>query len=119
MGVLALYSLVFNFVLMLPGFVWPSWSQLAIFLIIGSLGGIGGILIIQAARITPASLIAPVQYSQLIWAILLGAVFYDEFPDWLAVTGMLIVLAAGLANVLTERMKIVWKPRLFFFRTGL
>lgn len=119
MGVLALYSLVFNFVLMLPSFVWPSWSQLAIFLIIGSLGGIGGMLIIQAAKITPANLIAPVQYSQLIWAIVLGAAFYGEFPDWLAVIGLLIVLTAGLANVLTDKMKIVWKPRLFFFRTGL
>lgn len=119
MGVLALYSLVFNFVLMLPSFVWPNWQQLAIFLVIGMFGGIGGILIIQATKVTPANLIAPVQYSQLIWAIILGAAFYGEFPDWVAVTGMLIVLAAGLANVLTDKMKIVWKPRLFFFRTGL
>src|SRR5690606_5143545 len=39
MGILALYSLVFNFVLMLPSFVWPSWEQLAIFLVIGMFGG--------------------------------------------------------------------------------
>src|SRR5690606_22996479 len=47
MGILAIYSLVFNFVLMLPSFVWPSWQQLAIFLVIGLFGGMGGILIIQ------------------------------------------------------------------------
>ena len=30
-----------------------------------------------------------------------------------------LVLAAGLANVMTEKLKIVWKPRIFFWRTGL
>ena len=40
-------------------------------------------------------------------------------PDWVAVVGMFVVVAAGLANVLTDKMNIVWKPRLFFFRTGL
>ncbi|MCR6673729.1 hypothetical protein [Devosia ginsengisoli] len=62
---------------------------------------------------------APVQYSQLIWAIVFGALFFGEYPDYVAIIGLVIVLAAGLANVLTEKLKIVWKPRLFFFRTGL
>lgn len=118
-GVLALYSLVFNFALMLPNFVWPSLEQLGIFAIIGLFGGVGGLLIIQATKTTPANLVAPVHYSQLIWAIVLGAAFYGELPDLLAIAGLLIVLAAGLANVLTDKMKIVWKPRLFFYRTGL
>jgi drug/metabolite transporter (DMT)-like permease len=118
-GVLALYSLAVNFVLMLPTFVWPTWEQLGIFLIIGLFGGVGGLLIIQATKATPANLVAPVQYSQLSWAIVLGAAFYGEVPDLLAIAGLVIVLAAGLANVLTEKMKIVWKPRLFFYRTGL
>lgn len=118
-GVLVLYSVAFNFVLMLPTFVWPTWEQLAIFVVIGLFGGVGGLLIIQATKVTPANLVAPVQYSQLIWAIVLGAVFYGEFPDAVAVIGLIIVLTAGLANVLTDKMKIVWKPRLFFYRTGL
>ncbi|MDB5473208.1 MAG: family transporter [Devosia sp.] len=118
-GVLAIYSLVFNFIFMLPSFVAPSWTQMATFVVIGLFGGTGGLLIIQATRTTPANLVAPVQYSQLLWAIILGAVFYSEYPDLPAIVGMLIVLAAGIANVLTDKMKIVWKPRLFFYRTGL
>jgi drug/metabolite transporter (DMT)-like permease len=114
-GLQVLYSALFNGVLMIPTFVIPSPEQLAVFLGIGLLGGTGGLLLIAAARRTPANLVAPVQYSQLIWAIVFGALFFGEYPDYVAV----IVLAAGLANVLTEKLKIVWKPRIFFWRTGL
>jgi drug/metabolite transporter (DMT)-like permease len=118
-GVQVLYSALFNGLLMLPSFVVPSPEQLAVFIGIGLLGGTGGLLLIAAVRRSPANLVAPAQYSQLIWAIVFGAAFFGEYPDYVAVIGLIIVLTAGLANVLTEKLKIVWKPRLFFFRTGL
>lgn len=118
-GLAVLYSMAVNGVLMLPSFVLPSWEQLAIFALIGTFGGIGGLLVIAATRRIPANLVAPVQYSQLIWAIILGAVFWGEFPDTVAVIGLFIVLIAGLLNVLTEKTRIRWKPRVFFFRSGL
>ena len=118
-GLQVLYSGLLNGMLMIPLFVLPSLEQLAIFLGIGLLGGTGGLLLISATRRSPASLIAPVQYSQLIWAIVFGAAFFGEFPDYVAVIGLIIVLTAGLANVMTEKLRIVWKPRVFFWRTGL
>ncbi|QDZ10763.1 DMT family transporter [Devosia ginsengisoli] len=118
-GLQVLYSGIINGLLMIPFFVLPSLEQMAVFLGIGLLGGTGGLLLISAAKRSPANLVAPVQYSQLIWAIVFGALFFGEYPDYVAVIGLVIVLAAGLANVLTEKLKIVWKPRLFFFRTGL
>ncbi|WEK05568.1 MAG: DMT family transporter [Candidatus Devosia phytovorans] len=118
-GIQVFYSAIFNGLLMIPVFVWPSWEQMAIFLAIGILGGTGGLLLIGATKRSPASLVAPVQYSQLIWAIVFGAAFFGEFPDYVAIIGLVIVLAAGLANVMTEKVRIVWKPRLFFWRTGL
>ena len=56
---------------------------------------------------------------RVIWAIVFGALFFGEYPDYVAVIGLVIVLTAGLANVMTEKLKIVWKPRIFFWRTGL
>ena len=118
-GLQVLYSGIVNGLLMIPFFVVPSLEQMAVFLGIGLLGGTGGLLLISAARRSPANLVAPVQYSQLIWAIVFGALFFGEYPDYVAVVGLIIVLAAGLANVMTEKLKIVWKPRIFFWRTGL
>lgn len=117
-GLQVLYSAIFNAILMLPTFVVPSLEQLGILLGIGILGGMGGLLLIQACKVTPANLVAPVQYSQLIWAILFGALFFGEYPDWIAIVGMLIVVGAGLMNVLSEKRPIRWKPRVFFFRIG-
>jgi drug/metabolite transporter (DMT)-like permease len=117
-GLQVIYSAVINGVLMLPGFVMPTPMQLLIFLAIGLTGGAGGLLIIAAAKRTPANLIAPVQYSQLIWAIVFGAAFFGEYPDWIAIVGMAVVVGSGLLNVLSERRPIRWKPRVFFFRIG-
>jgi len=118
-GLQVIYSGLFNGLLMIPFFVMPSLEQMAVFLGIGLIGGTGGLLLIAAAKRSPANLVAPVQYSQLIWAIVFGALFFGEYPDYVAIIGLVIVLAAGLANVLTEKLKIVWKPRIFFWRTGL
>ena len=38
-------------------------------------------LLMAATRAAPANRIAPAQYSQIVWAIILGALFFDEFPD--------------------------------------
>jgi Predicted permeases len=118
-GMVVLYSVVFNGVLMLPTFVMPTWEQMGMFLLVGGVGGVGGLLLIAAARRAPANLVAPVQYSQLIWAIVFGALFYSEFPDALAVVGLLVVVGAGFLNVLVEKRPIRWKPRVFFYRSGL
>jgi drug/metabolite transporter (DMT)-like permease len=117
-GLQVLYSAIFNGILMAPTFVLPSFEQFAILLGIGLLGGVGGLLLIQASKQTPANLIAPVQYSQLIWAILFGAMFFGEYPDWISIVGMVIVVTAGLMNVLSDSRPIRWKPRVFFFRIG-
>jgi Predicted permeases len=117
-GLQVLYSGIINGILMIPTFTLPTLEQLAILLGIGLLGGMGGLLLIQASKQTPANLIAPVQYSQLIWAILFGALFFGEYPDWIAIIGMLVVVGAGLMNVLSDKRPIRWKPRVFFFRIG-
>jgi len=118
-GLLVFYSMIFNGVMMLPGFVVPNLTQMAMFVLIGIFGGIGGLLLIAAAKSAPASLVAPVQYSQLIWAIIYGAAFYTEIPDVVAVIGLFIVLGTGLMNVMIEKAPIRWKPRVFFYRSGL
>ena len=51
---------------------------------IGVLGGIGQLTMLAATRAAPANRVAPAQYSQIVWAVVLGGVFYAEFPDTLA-----------------------------------
>jgi len=59
-------------------------------------------LIILAYRAAPAGVVAPSQYSQIIWATLFGMMFFGEKPDgWVAV-GASIIIASGVFVVWRE-----------------
>ena len=56
----------------------------------------GGLLIIAAYRTAPAIVVAPMQYSQIIWAALLGWLLFGEGMTLPMVLGILVIIAAGL-----------------------
>ncbi|MEQ1770635.1 MAG: DMT family transporter [Devosia sp.] len=101
-GIATCYILLFNGVMMIvTGNVKQlEWQELALMMGIGALGGTGNLLFIAATRSTPASQIAPLQYSQILWAILFGAVFYVEYPDAFAYAGIAVIVIAGILNVI-------------------
>lgn len=105
-GVASAYILVVNGILMIPGFQMPTMEEFGLLIVIGGMGGTGHILFIAATRRAEASLIAPAQYSQIVWAILLGAMFYREYPDTVAYVGLAVVAAAGVLNVLYGHTRI-------------
>lgn len=102
-GVVTTYSLLFNGILMLAaGFQTPTFLQLLLFAGIGALGGTGHLLFIKSTSLAPANQVAPAQYSQICWAVLLGAVFYKEYPDLMCLAGLVIIAGAGVLNVLSQ-----------------
>ncbi len=74
----------------------PTIGQMLLFLSMGVTGGIGHYLFTSAFRHAPASLLAPVNYLQLLWAGLLGWLVFGHIPDGLTVLGMIVVAASGL-----------------------
>jgi drug/metabolite transporter (DMT)-like permease len=96
------YQIGITGVLMLGSFVWPSWTELGRLVAIGLLGGVAQIMIIRAARITPASHIGPTQYVQILWAVALGALFYHETPDAIGYVGLVVIVLAGIATVFSD-----------------
>ncbi len=80
------------------GFVWvpPAGDHLLVFLALGILGGIGANFMISAYRHAPASVIAPFDYTALIWTGLLGWMLFEDQPDALVWLGAAIICAAGL-----------------------
>lgn len=98
----AIYVIVINAVLMVPGFVMPTPQQFGLLAASGSMVGMGHILLIAATRNAPASQVAPIQYVQIVWAIGLGAFFYFEYPDFVAYIGLAVVVVSGLVNVFID-----------------
>jgi len=62
--------------------------------------------VIAAYRAAPSiAMIAPVQYTQILWATLFGALFFDEYPDiWVAV-GAAIIIGSGVFVVWRETIR--------------
>jgi len=80
----------------------PSLLHLAMMALVGVFSVIAQHLIILAYRAAPAGVVAPSQYSQIIWATLFGMVFFGEKPDgWVAV-GASIIIASGVFVVWRE-----------------
>jgi drug/metabolite transporter (DMT)-like permease len=78
------------------GFVMPGIFDLALMAASGLLGGSALLILIAAYRRSPAALVAPFQYSQMLWAIVLGALFWGDLPEAAMLLGASIVAASGL-----------------------
>ncbi|MXU64617.1 DMT family transporter [Oceanomicrobium pacificus] len=57
----------------------------------------------QSVSIAPSSLVAPFQYSSIVWAILLGYLVWGDFPSWRALAGTALITGSGLAVLHFER----------------
>ncbi|WP_116653846.1 DMT family transporter [Pelagibacterium sediminicola] len=115
LGVLLLYAMIFNGIAMIPTFQMPTLHQFGVFLLIGIFGGTGQLVMIAATRRAAANQIAPTQYSQIFWAILLGGLFYNEYPDTVAVIGLIIVVLAGIGTPGVEAARTILGARLARF----
>lgn len=85
------------------GWTMPNWQEFLLLVTIGVLGGLGQILLVQAYRYGDASLVAPFEYSTMIWATALGWFVFGEWPAMAVVAGSLIVIASGIYVILREK----------------
>lgn len=99
-GVLMLYPALSQLIaigLVVPGVWLPmSASHWALTTLMGVEVFVGGLLIIAAYRSAAAIVVAPMQYSQIIWAAILGAVLFDERMTLTMIFGIAIIILAGL-----------------------
>ncbi|WP_353621089.1 DMT family transporter [Labrenzia sp. R4_2] len=85
-------------------FLWvpPRAEDALLFLGIAAFGTAGVTMLTQAFRVAPASTIAPFEYTSLLWATLLGWMFWREIPDTWTYIGAAIIIASGIFIVLRE-----------------
>ena len=93
------------------GWVVPSTPVLAGLIGIGVLGGIAHLLLTESYRLAPASVVAPFDYTAILWAFILGYVLFGEVPVPLVFVGAAIVTAAGLFVIFRERQLGVQRAR--------
>jgi drug/metabolite transporter (DMT)-like permease len=82
--------------------VSPTASEYAILVAIGFLGGMGHIFMTESYRYASASMVAPFDYTSMIWALVLGYIMFGETPTLMIVLGSAIIAGAGLFVIWRE-----------------
>lgn len=84
-------------------FVAPSAAEWGALVLLGMLGAVShGLLVLAHAR-APASLLAPLSYTQLIWATLAGIIVFSDWPDGITLLGAAIIAAGGVLIAMPQR----------------
>lgn len=74
-----------------------------LFVGIAAFGTAGMTMITQAFRMAPASLLAPFDYTALLWATVLGYLIWNDIPDLPTYLGAAIIILSGLYIIFRER----------------
>ena len=103
------YTAIVSWVLLslpLP-FVWQtpvSGLEIGLLIAIAVFAAFGEVLVIMALDAAQAVVVAPVQYSLLIWGTLYGFLVFGDLPDLWTGIGAVVIVASGLYTLNRERL---------------
>lgn len=86
-------------------FVWRDPSAFDLLLMVGTglLAGSAQYCMTQAFRIAPVAVVAPYEYTSMVWALLLGFLIWGDVPGTAVIGGALVIVASGLYVLHRER----------------
>ena len=94
---------------MLPTVTWkPIYNAHWLILIISAIAIIFGYLFsVMAMRYGDASFIAPFRYTAMLWAIIIGILLFNDWPDQLTLMGTTIIVVTGIYSFYREKLQRV------------
>jgi drug/metabolite transporter (DMT)-like permease len=97
---LTMYQMVIltvMFTALLPfGFAMPNWQDALVMLASGVFYGFGQYIWTRAMSMAPTSAVGPFYYFSLVWAIVIGFVFWGDVPTPTLLAGSAVVVGSGL-----------------------
>ncbi|APG48664.1 putative S-adenosylmethionine uptake transporter [Phaeobacter porticola] len=93
------------------GWVWPDPTTLVLLISAGLVGGVAQILVTSSYRFAPASMLAPYDYSSMLFAILLGYIWFNELPT--------LVMLIGSGLVIAGNVLVIWRESRLGLERGM
>lgn len=90
---------------------WPDTAGWGLMLGLGCVSALGQYLLYEGFRHAPASMLAPIEYSGLVWAFVYGYVIWAEVPTWKVFAGAVLIVASSLVLVWWERRAVILSRR--------
>ena len=98
-------SLVVGGALTLGSWQTPSALDFSAMMLLGIVSCGAHLMITRALKLAPASTLAPLHYTLLLWAVVFGLVFFNDVPSSRILVGSAIIVLAGL--FIFHRQKVV------------
>lgn len=76
--------------------VWPTFDELKLLLVVGTVASVTNLMLTQAFRTAPSSVIAPFLYLEIVGAMIMGFVAFGDVPKATMLLGGAIVVGSGL-----------------------
>ena len=83
----------------------PTLFQVVLLALTGIIAGAGQLALFEGMRQAPVSVLAPFEYTSLVWAFLLGYLIWGDIPGANTFIGAILILSAGFIIIISERMK--------------
>ncbi|TIT89365.1 MAG: DMT family transporter, partial [Mesorhizobium sp.] len=99
------YFLLFSAV---PALIWwrmPDGLQLMLLASVGALGGVAQFMLFEGMKRAPVSIVAPFEYTSLVWAFALGFAIWGDVPRAEVFIGAALIIGAGLLIVGNEHFR--------------
>ncbi len=80
----------------------PTAGDGAIVILAGIVNALGHLCLVRGLREAPAALVAPFQYTQIVWAVIFGTLIFGDRPDLVLAIGVVPVIGSGLYLLLAQ-----------------
>ncbi|CAH6856679.1 conserved membrane hypothetical protein [Vibrio chagasii] len=97
--VLAYQAIFVGAVALIPAIIewqWPTWSELALLVLVGVISSIGQWFGVTAYKWGEANVVSNVEYSQMIYSMVLGYLLFAELPNSLALIGAAVIVFSAI-----------------------
>jgi S-adenosylmethionine uptake transporter len=94
----------------IPTFQMPTRIEWVLLASYGLLAAVASVLLIHATADAPASLVGTTQYSQMIWAVLFGYLFFGDNVDMPMAAGIALIVGSGMLTLMREKKRGVVSP---------
>ncbi len=115
-----LIGLYFSFSIMLisfftlpQGWIMPSLKDLFLLSMVGVLGGLANLWLTQSYKFSEVSLVTPLKYLALVFAIIFGYLFWDEVPTTKTLLGSALVI---ISSIIIFRREVYYKKQVTISR---
>ncbi len=83
----------------------PTLTQLALLIGTGIVAGCAQFALFEGMRQAPVSVLAPFEYTSLVWAFILGHLIWADIPTHNVIIGAMMILGAGVIIIASERLR--------------